>query len=131
MKDLGYYNVLWDIDTKDWEKKGLKAEQTRVKAVLDKDVANVTMGHISLEHDIHEETVNTLVPWLTKYVKDKGLTFVTVSDCLGLEPYHLEAGATNGTTIATNGTAIAGAVNGTATDAATTINIDLTNYGKA
>lgn len=120
LKELGYYNVLWDIDTKDWEKKGLASEQKRVKRILDHDVANKTMGHISLEHDIHEGTVNTLVPWLTKYVKEKGLEFVTVSDCLGLEPYHIEEGS---------------AVNSTSTtiDAAahanTTINIDLSKYG--
>ena len=94
LKDLDYYNVLWDIDTKDWQKKGLADEQSKVKAVLDKDVANKTMGHISLEHDIHEATVNTLVPWLTKYVQEKGLSFVTVSDCVGEAPYHADANST-------------------------------------
>lgn len=108
LKDLGYYNVLWDIDTKDWEKKGLSYEQGLVKSVLDEDVANTTMGHISLEHDIHEDTVNNLVPWYTKYVQDKGLTFVTVSDCLGLEPYHAEEGTTNSTATTTDKAAVDG-----------------------
>ncbi|GAA5816819.1 hypothetical protein MFLAVUS_010353 [Mucor flavus] len=105
LKDLGYTNVLWDIDTLDWEKKGLAFEQKNVKSVLDKDVANQTMGHISLEHDIHEDTVKTLVPWLTDYVKQKGLTFVTVSECLGVDAYEGGSGNSTITLDDTTGTA--------------------------
>ncbi|KAI9357511.1 hypothetical protein BD770DRAFT_388900 [Pilaira anomala] len=99
LKELGYSNILWDIDTLDWQKKGLSFEQSNVKDVLDKDVANKTMGHISLEHDIHEDTVKTLVPWLTEYVKSKGLTFVTVSDCLGIEAYQADTTNNSGITL--------------------------------
>lgn len=88
LKDLGYHNVLWDIDTNDWRKLGLAAQQKEVNNVLNDDVVNVTNGHISLEHDIHEDTVTTLVPWLTKYVKSKGYTFVPISECIGVEPYQ-------------------------------------------
>ncbi|KAL7318797.1 hypothetical protein PS15m_002000 [Mucor circinelloides] len=102
LSELGYYDIMWDVDTKDWEHKGLKAEQTRIREVMDKDVANKTMGHIALEHDIHEDTVNTLVPWFVDYVKQKGYEFVTVSDCIGVEPYFADA---NSTTTADNSTA--------------------------
>ncbi|KAI7896766.1 uncharacterized protein EV154DRAFT_584934 [Mucor mucedo] len=124
LKDLGYHNILWDIDTNDWRHLGLSTEQKNVKEVLDEDIANVTMGHISLEHDIHEDTVNTLVPWLTEYVKSKGLTFVTVSDCIGVEPYQPDAstGASNTTTTpATVDAALTADIN------LSTIDIDLTN----
>ncbi|KAI9487313.1 MAG: hypothetical protein EXX96DRAFT_646997 [Benjaminiella poitrasii] len=87
LKELGYSDVMWDVDTKDWEHKGLKAEQARVRAIMDDDIANVTMGHIALEHDIHEDTVKNLVPWFIEYVKKKGYEFVTVSDCIGVSPY--------------------------------------------
>ncbi|KAI8354059.1 hypothetical protein BD560DRAFT_449705 [Blakeslea trispora] len=97
LKDLGYHNILWDIDTNDWRKRGLTAEQTEVKNVIDKDVANVTMGHIALEHDIHEHTVTELVPWLVNYVKEKGYQFVTVSDCIGVPAYVNDTLSTNGT----------------------------------
>ncbi|OBZ86144.1 Peptidoglycan-N-acetylglucosamine deacetylase [Choanephora cucurbitarum] len=97
LKDLGYYNILWDIDTNDWRKRGLTAEQTEVKNVIDKDVANVTMGHIALEHDIHEHTVTELVPWLVGYIKEKGYQFVTVSDCIGIPAYRNDTLSTNGT----------------------------------
>lgn len=119
LKDLGYHNILWDIDTNDWQKKGLAYEQNNVKTVLDDDVANVTMGHISLEHDIHKDTVNTLVPWLTKYVKSKGYTFVTVSECIGVEPYQPD-----GSSSAANSTVDSAL---TADITLSTIDIDLTN----
>ncbi|GAN01868.1 chitin deacetylase [Mucor ambiguus] len=94
LSELGYYDIMWDVDTKDWEHKGLAAEQARIREVMDKDVANKTMGHIALEHDIHEDTVNTLVPWFVDYVKQKGYEFVTVSDCIGVEPYFEDANST-------------------------------------
>ncbi|KAI7900478.1 uncharacterized protein BX663DRAFT_439352 [Cokeromyces recurvatus] len=88
LKELGYNDIMWDIDTKDWEHNGLNAEQERVRKVMENDVANTSMGHICLEHDIHEDTVQHLVPWLITYVKEKGYEFVTVSNCIGVKPYH-------------------------------------------
>ncbi|OAD03193.1 carbohydrate esterase family 4 protein, partial [Mucor lusitanicus CBS 277.49] len=82
LKELGYSNVMWDVDPKDWELKGLAAEQSIVQAIMDADTPT-TLGHIGLLHDIHPTTVNTLVPWITQYVRQKGLQFVTVSDCIG------------------------------------------------
>lgn len=97
LKELGYRNIMWSVDTKDWEHKGLSYEQNLVRKVMEDDVPNVTVGHIALEHDIHEDTVNTLVPWLVSYVQEKHLEFVTVSDCIGVEPYQtIESGVISG-----------------------------------
>ena len=104
LNELGYYNIMWDVDTKDWEHKGLKAEETRIREVMDKDVANKTMGHIALEHDIHQDTVQTLVPWFVEYVKQKGYEFVTVSDCIGVEPYFADNTTTSTSTSASTAT---------------------------
>lgn len=83
LKELGYSNVIWDVDTKDYENQGLAAEQLLVQAEMDDDTP-ATLGHIALLHDIHPSTVATLVPWITEYVRRKGLEFVTVSDCIGV-----------------------------------------------
>ncbi|KAK4516109.1 uncharacterized protein ATC70_011071 [Mucor velutinosus] len=87
LKELGYSNVMWDVDPKDWERKGLAAEQSIVQTIMDADTPT-TLGHIGLLHDIHLSTVNTLVPWITQYVRQKGLQFVTVSDCIGVAAYQ-------------------------------------------
>ncbi|CEP14189.1 hypothetical protein [Parasitella parasitica] len=87
LKELGYSNVMWDVDTKDWVMSGLAAEQAIVQTIMDADTPT-TLGHIGLLHDIHASTVNTLVPWITQYVREKGLQFVTVSDCIGVDAYH-------------------------------------------
>lgn len=132
LQELGYHNILWDVDTKDWEHKGLASEQHLVKAIMDKDVANKTLGHIGLEHDIHEDTVKTLVPWITKYVKDKGLTFVTVSDCIGVAPYQNDGNSTtttNTTTTATVGASQVAALS--PVDSASHVDIDLSGAAVA
>jgi peptidoglycan/xylan/chitin deacetylase (PgdA/CDA1 family) len=86
LASLGYSNILWDVDTKDYEK-NLVASQQNVTSIMDHDTAT-TLGHIGLLHDIHEQTVATLTPWLIGYIKTKGLQFVTVSDCIGVPAYR-------------------------------------------
>ncbi|KAI8982106.1 hypothetical protein BDF20DRAFT_818001 [Mycotypha africana] len=87
LKERGYVNVLWDVDTKDWKLKGLKYSQDRVMKALHKKDAKRN-GHICLEHDIHKPTVEELIPWLIKYVRDQGYEFVPISECIGEEPYQ-------------------------------------------
>jgi peptidoglycan/xylan/chitin deacetylase (PgdA/CDA1 family) len=84
--NLGYSNVNWDLDTKDYEG-NLIASQHAVTSIMEHDVAT-TPGHISLLHDIHQQTVDVLTPWLIKYVQSKGLRFVTISDCIGIPAYR-------------------------------------------
>lgn len=85
---LGYSNILWDVDTKDYEKRGLAYEQSLIRAVVDKDVHGQTPGHISLQHDVHAESATELTPWYIDYLVGKNYTFVTVSDCLGIRGYQ-------------------------------------------
>lgn len=88
VKKLGYSNIMWDVDTKDYEEKGLTYEQGLVREVVDKDVGGKTLGHISLQHDVHPNSVTQLTPWYVDYILAKNYTLVTVSECLGISAYQ-------------------------------------------
>ncbi|KAL9545644.1 hypothetical protein MBANPS3_007047 [Mucor bainieri] len=85
LNNLGYSSVLWDIDSKDYELKGLAYSQNLVRGVVD---ADSTTGHISLQHDVHEASAVELTPWMVDYITSKNYTFVTVSECLGISAYQ-------------------------------------------
>ncbi|KAJ8660728.1 hypothetical protein O0I10_003371 [Lichtheimia ornata] len=81
--DLGYRGVImWDIDSQDWATHNLVEEKKEYNEVL----KNGATGHISLQHEVYEQTVNELVPWVINELKGK-VKFVTVAECLGMEPY--------------------------------------------
>ncbi|KAG1441608.1 hypothetical protein G6F56_011401 [Rhizopus delemar] len=86
LKDLGYSAVNWDLDTNDWRAHDFDQEKSAYEE-MENDSAE-THGHITLEHEVYDQTVNTLVPWAIEYVKAKGYEFVTVSDCIGVEAYQ-------------------------------------------
>nr|WP_275586572.1 polysaccharide deacetylase family protein [Geodermatophilus normandii] len=73
--DLGYAQVLWDVDTQDW---------------LNRDIATTTQraldgahpGAIVLMHDIHPTTVQA-VPGIIDALQARGYTLVTVPQLLG------------------------------------------------
>lgn len=88
LKDLGYTNVLWDIDTKDYLVQGFSTQQGIIQDVVENDVSGETLGHISLQHDVHVQSATELTPWYIDYIKSKNYTFVTVSDCLGISAYQ-------------------------------------------
>ncbi|RCH81089.1 chitin deacetylase [Rhizopus stolonifer] len=88
VKRLGYSSIMWDVDTKDYELKGMTSEQELVRSVVEADIAVQTNGHISLQHDVHEHSAKVLTPWMIEYVHSKNYTFVTVSECLGISAYH-------------------------------------------
>lgn len=77
-----YRVIIWDVDSQDWATHNLADEQREYKSVLDK-ASSSNSGHIALEHEVYEQTVNELVPWAIKYVKSKGYKFATVADCTG------------------------------------------------
>lgn len=81
---LGYSVVLWDIDTKDYLSESLVLEQPIVEKGLETDVS----GHIMLQHDVHNQSAVELTPWVVDYILSKNYTFVTVSECLGIQPYQ-------------------------------------------
>ncbi|KAK4515374.1 uncharacterized protein ATC70_010319 [Mucor velutinosus] len=86
LRTLGYSVVTWDIDTRDWATHNLNDEENAYKT-MDKDTSS-TLGHITLEHEVYDQTVNDLVPWAIKYVKSKNYKFVTMSECLGVTDYY-------------------------------------------
>ncbi|KAI8138264.1 hypothetical protein BJV82DRAFT_631670 [Fennellomyces sp. T-0311] len=85
--DLGYTVVMWDIDSNDWRGEGLTEERKEYESVLGSSSPS-NSGHISLQHDVYESTVDTLVPWVINYVRQRGYRFTTVADCIGANPYH-------------------------------------------
>ncbi|KAF1798399.1 hypothetical protein FB192DRAFT_1391355 [Mucor lusitanicus] len=86
LRKLGYSVVNWDVDTRDWATHNLNDEEQAYKT-MDKDTPS-TLGHITLEHEVYDQTVNSLVPWAIKYVKSKNYKFVTMSECLGVTDYY-------------------------------------------
>ena len=70
----GYSEVLWSIDTRDWENHSPK----KIIAAAKK----ARRGSIILMHDIHPDTVDA-VPAVIAALRKKGFTLVTVSDLLG------------------------------------------------
>lgn len=83
MRDLGYKVIIADIDTKDFETNSPSNYQVAVTKFRE-GVAKG--GSISLAHDIHEGTVNLILPEMIKIVRQRGLRAVTVGECLGDAP---------------------------------------------
>lgn len=73
-RKLGYAEVLWSVDTRDWAHH--KPKKTLAAA------AKAKPGAIVLLHDIHADTVDA-VPRLIKKLRKQGYTLVTVSELLG------------------------------------------------
>lgn len=69
--------VTWDVDTRDWENRD--AGTTTTKAL-----AGAVAGSIVLMHDIHPTSVDAL-PGLVDQLRQRGFTFVTVSQLLGAQ----------------------------------------------
>lgn len=89
LADLGYSNIMWDIDPKDYTTNGIEQQMNLVRSEVENDIANVTNGHICLQHDVHEASATDLTPAIIEYITGKGYEFVTVSDCLGIEAYRV------------------------------------------
>lgn len=71
----GLTQVLWSVDTRDWENHNTEAILANIKAQL-------RPGGIVLMHDVHQTTVNAL-PTVLEYLKSQDYKFVTVSQVLG------------------------------------------------
>lgn len=94
MKELGMVVTTWDVDSNDWRFVGTpdepKAFDAFTTALAAADVK--TSGHMSLQHDIHQFSVN-LVPKIIAAIKAKGFTFVTADKCAGgTVPAYKESG---------------------------------------
>ncbi|KAG1428595.1 hypothetical protein G6F57_023187 [Rhizopus arrhizus] len=86
LKELGYSVVNWDLDTNDWRAHDFTQEKAAYQE-MDQDTPQ-TLGHITLEHEVYNQTVDDLVPWAINYLKTKGYNLVPASSCIGVEPYQ-------------------------------------------
>ncbi|KAI8985882.1 hypothetical protein BDB01DRAFT_720717, partial [Pilobolus umbonatus] len=87
LNELGYSIVNWNLDTRDWESHSIGVEKSNYLLTLDNGSSN-TNGFIALQHEVFEQTVEELVPWVIEYVKSKKFSFVTTSSCIGRPAYH-------------------------------------------
>lgn len=115
----GYSIIMWGTDTRDWD---FKDNVDAVIAELNKQLAApgvspATHSFISLMHDVHPTTVNTVLPAVVEYVKSLGYQFVSLTECLGMSSAYQGVVNTdpnsnlNANTSAANG-AVAGATTG-------------------
>ncbi|PBP19976.1 chitin deacetylase [Diplocarpon rosae] len=78
LASLGYHVISIDIDTKDYEnQQSLWVSQQNFENGLSAG------GNLVLSHDIYEQTVVTLAPYMLETLLARGLRPVTVGQCLG------------------------------------------------
>ncbi|KAJ5155244.1 hypothetical protein N7492_008047 [Penicillium capsulatum] len=83
MNDLGYHVIGASIDTKDFENDHPERSWVsfeKFRGELD------TGGTIVLAHDTHETTVEVLVDNMLDEIEMRGLSMVTIGECLGDPP---------------------------------------------
>lgn len=83
----GYSTIMWGADTKDWDHK-----QDPENAIVELDkyikapgVSPATHSFISLMHDVHPSTVNTVLPMVVEHVTQLGYTIVPLTECIGVK----------------------------------------------
>ncbi|KAK6839169.1 hypothetical protein PG989_016528 [Apiospora arundinis] len=84
MADLGsfgYHVADYNVDTLDWQGDYDRSRQIFSSALSGADPK--TASFISLEHDIHERTVNELAQYLIDTARGLGYQLVTMGACLG------------------------------------------------
>ncbi|OUM56410.1 carbohydrate esterase family 4 protein, partial [Piromyces sp. E2] len=82
-------NINWSIDPNDWQDEGTRDLSYYLKPYQEKlSKADPTKdSFIALNHDVYENTVKNIVPEVIKLVRQAGFKFVTMDECLGLNPY--------------------------------------------
>jgi hypothetical protein len=79
----GYHIIQCDVDTLDYQY-GPLGQITTSESIFSNGING--KASISLEHDTYPFTVNDLAPYIFKFLDSKGLTSVTVGQCLGDPP---------------------------------------------
>jgi peptidoglycan/xylan/chitin deacetylase (PgdA/CDA1 family) len=84
MAALGYHVIMWNIDTLDYDNDDPGAIQTSMN-IFDSAVSGdaSSNAYISIEHDVHQWTVQSLVAHITQTAHSRGYRTVTVGECLG------------------------------------------------
>jgi len=90
----GNHIIMWGADTNDWQHKEkvdkvIESLNTNFKAP---GVSPKTHSFIVLLHDVHETTVNILLPTVIEYINSLGYEFVPLSECIGVQPYISASG---------------------------------------
>ncbi|KAH8892816.1 glycoside hydrolase/deacetylase [Thozetella sp. PMI_491] len=84
MADLGYHVIIWNVDTDDYDNDDPNLIQNAMNNFDNAVSTNAGQNaYISLEHDVHQYTVQALVPHIINTVKSRGYKAVTVGECLG------------------------------------------------
>ncbi|KAK9367063.1 hypothetical protein V1509DRAFT_654166 [Lipomyces kononenkoae] len=83
--ELGYHVIIFDLDTKDYlhdSPDTIQQSKDIVKSFF--DVRDWTTDHsVSIQHDVHYQTVYNLTEYSIEFIKEMGYEFVTVGECLG------------------------------------------------
>ncbi|KAI9302399.1 hypothetical protein BJ944DRAFT_251537 [Cunninghamella echinulata] len=82
--ELKYQVITWDVDPNDYNQTiPYETKQSTVSTSLDQEQNTPpTSSHIILMHDIHQQTVQELTPFVIEKVRTKGYKFTTVAECL-------------------------------------------------
>jgi len=73
------------LDPQDWNDKRNSTEFYLTKL---KQSNPDTDSFIALNHDVNELTANSILDTVIPYMKQLGYKFVTIDECIGLEPYQ-------------------------------------------
>ncbi|KAK9256877.1 hypothetical protein V1507DRAFT_381771 [Lipomyces tetrasporus] len=85
LKQLGYHVIYFDFDTEDYlhsARDTIQQSKDIVKSFFDGRDAT-TSDTLSIQHDIHYQTVYNLTEYSLKIMTRKGYKMVTVGECLG------------------------------------------------
>ncbi|KAI8596536.1 hypothetical protein EDD21DRAFT_312009, partial [Dissophora ornata] len=116
LTQMGYTSVIWDLDTNDWEmdptSKQTAVTQTSIATLFNSWVAKAptdTTGHICLEHELYQSTVEAAITNLPKL--QKTWKTMPVSACMNDPHPYLEKNIT----LATMNGAVTGVTNNSTT----------------
>ncbi|KAK9762401.1 chitin deacetylase, partial [Basidiobolus ranarum] len=91
---MGYHNLLWNMDTLDWDIVAKKQDPAKILESFQKAITEGTYlnahndpGFISLQHDLYIETVKK-VPEIEKLLAEHGFHFVLANSCNNLPMYQ-------------------------------------------
>ncbi|OAK98365.1 glycoside hydrolase/deacetylase [Phaeosphaeriaceae sp. SRC1lsM3a] len=83
MRQLGYVIAQYDLETSDYANQAnIQVSKDIFKSEMDR-TSKQAGGRIVIAHDIHEQTVSSLTPYMLDYIKNNGWRAVTVGECLG------------------------------------------------
>ncbi|GJJ14797.1 hypothetical protein Clacol_009065 [Clathrus columnatus] len=76
--------VLWDFDSGDSDGATVQESKNSYTNTANAHPSNI----LALNHETYQTTVNEVIPFAVQTLRAKGYRFVTVSECLGIQPYQ-------------------------------------------